>query len=179
MEFTTLGMKDYPEFLKLYNASFPTDERREYKDAEHLANFIKMKGGKFHALAVKDGEDFLGFISYWTFEGYVYIEHFAVVPENRGRNIGHKLLNHVIREVSPNVLLEVELPTTDEAKRRIKFYERNGFRTREEIKYIQPAYSSNQKPVEMLLMTHGNVDLHNSDTIGAMLREVYNVNAGK
>ena len=176
MEFTNLKMEDYPSFLKLYNESFPPDERRELKDEEHLANFIKMKGGKFNAFAAKDGDLFLAFLSYWTFEGYTYIEHFAVVPEHRGKRIGALMLNHLFKEVSPNVLIEVEKPEGEEQKRRIKFYERNGFRVREEFDYTQPAYSSDKSPVEMLPMTHGDVDLHNRDSIREMLREVYNCN---
>ena len=176
MEFTNLKMEDYPSFLKLYNESFPPDERRELKDEEHLANFIKMKGGKSNAFAAKDGDLFLAFLSYWTFEGYTYIEHFAVVPEHRGKRIGALMLNHLFKEVSPNVLIEVEKPEGEEQKRRIKFYERNGFRVREEFDYTQPAYSSDKSPVEMLLMTHGDVDLHNRDSIREMLREVYNCN---
>ena len=176
MEFTNLKMEDYPSFLKLYNESFPPDERRELKDEEHLANFIKMKGGKFNAFAAKDGDLFLAFLSYWTFEGYTYIEHFAVVPEHRGKRIGALMLNHLFKEVSPNVLIEVEKPEGEEQKRRIKFYEQNGFRVREELDYTQPAYSSDKSPVEMLLMTHGDVDLHNRDSIREMLREVYNCN---
>ena len=176
MEFTNLKMEDYPSFLKLYNESFPPDERRELKDEEHLANFIKMKGGKFNAFAAKDGDLFLAFLSYWTFEGYTYIEHFAVVPEHRGKRIGALMLNHLFKEVSPNVLIEVEKPEGEEQKRRIKFYERNGFRVREEFDYTQPAYSSDKSPVEMLLMTHGDVDHHNRDSIREMLREVYNCN---
>lgn len=176
MEFTNLKMEDYPSFLKLYNESFPPDERRELKDEEHLANFIKMKGGKFNAFAAKDDDLFLAFLSYWTFEGYTYIEHFAVVPEHRGKRIGALMLNHLFKEVSPNVLIEVEKPEGEEQKHRIKFYERNGFRVREEFDYTQPAYSSDKSPVEMLLMTHGDVDLHNRDSIREMLREVYNCN---
>lgn len=176
MEFTNLKMEDYPSFLKLYNESFPPDERRELKDEEHLTNFIKMKGGKFNAFAAKDGDLFLAFLSYWTFEGYTYIEHFAVVPEHRDKRIGALMLNHLFKEVSPNVLIEVEKPEGEEQKRRIRFYERNGFRVREEFDYTQPAYSSDKSPVEMLLMTHGDVDLHNRDSIREMLREVYNCN---
>lgn len=175
MEFTDLKMEDYPSFLKLYEASFPDNERRYYKDEEHLANFIKMKGGKFHAFAVKDGDLFLGFLSYWNFEGYTYIEHFALTPEQRGKNIGSKMLSHLFKTVNENVLVEVEHPDTPEAERRIKFYERNGFRQRTEFDYTQPPYSADKQPVKMLLMTHGDVSLHNRDSISDMLREVYNV----
>jgi ribosomal protein S18 acetylase RimI-like enzyme len=178
MDFQDLKIEDYPSFLKLYNEAFPENERRLYDDEKHLADFIKMKGGKFHAFVAKDGNEFLGFLSYWNFEGYTYVEHFAVTPAKRGLNIGTKMLNHLIREVSPNVLLEVEPPTDSLTEKRIKFYERNGFRVRGEFRYTQPPYSPTQEPLEMLIMTHGDVSLHNSDSIKEMLREVYNVNHG-
>lgn len=179
MEFREMDVKDYPAFLKLYNESFPENERRLYKSAEQVANFIKEKGGKFHAFAVDDGGDyFLGFLSYWIFKGYVYIEHFAVQPEHRGKNIGRKMLSHLFETVSPDVLIEVEKPETDEARRRISFYERCGFKLRSDINYVQPPYSAEQSGVEMMLMTHGDVRLNDTRDLREMLTEVYNVEHG-
>lgn len=177
MEIDSLNVKNYPDFLALYEEAFPAEERRPYKDAAELEHFIKMKGGKFHAYAAKDGDLFLGFLSYWTFEGYVYVEHFAVRPEHRGRNIGRKMLHHLFEEVSENVLLEVEKPETADAQRRIHFYETQGFRLRRELEYVQPPYTTGGKPVPMLLMTHGEVKLRDHADMEEMLREVYNVNA--
>lgn len=177
--FEKLKMENYPDFLKLYNETFPLHQRRIYEDEKHLANYIKMKGGKFNAFSVVDGDLYLGFLSYWTFEGYTYIEHFAIAPEQRGKNLGRLMLEHLFKEVSPNVLLETELGDTTEAQKRIEFYEKNGFRIREEINYTQPSYGGKgQEAVPMLLMTHGEVNLHNIDSIKEMLREVYNVNQG-
>ena len=178
MEFTNLKLEDYPQFLQLYNETFPIDQRRIYEDEKHLENYIKMKGGKFNAFAAKDGDLFLAFLSYWTFEGYTYIEHFAVNPANRGKNIGRLMLNHLFKEVSPNVLAEVEPPTDKESERRLDFYEKNGFRVRKEFNYTQPSYGKGQNPVKMLLITHGDVNLHNMDSIKDMLQEVYNINQG-
>lgn len=179
MEFTNLKMEDYPAFLKLYNDTFPVDERRLYEDEKHLDNFIKMKGGKFNAFAAKDGDLFLAFLSYWTFEGYTYIEHFAVNPAQRGKNLGRLMLNHLFKEVSPNVLVEVKNGDTEEDKKRIEFYEKNDFKLRKEFNYTQPSYGGKgQQAVPMLLMTHGDVNLHNMDSIKDMLQEVYNVNHG-
>ena len=177
--FEKLKMEDYPNFLSLYNESFPHNENRLYEDEKHLDNFIKMKGGKFNAFSAVDGYLYLGFLSYWTFEGYTYIEHFAIAPEQRGKNLGRMMLNHLFKEVSPNVLLETEPGDTPEAQKRIEFYEKNGFRIREEINYTQPSYGGKgQEAVPMELMTHGNVNLHNIDSIKDMLKEVYNVNHG-
>lgn len=179
MEFRNLKMEDYPSFLKLYNEVFPKDQRRIYENEKHLDNFIKMKGGKFNAFSAVDGDLYLGFLSYWTFEGYTYIEHFAVSPEHRGKNLGRLMLNHLFKEVSPNVLVETEpADSSPEAKRRIDFYEKNGFRIRKEINYTQPSYGKGQEVVPMELMTHGDVNLHNMDSIKDMLQEVYNINQG-
>ena len=87
------------------------------------------------------------------------------------------MLNHLFKEVSPNVLLETEPGYTPEAQKRIEFYEKNGFKIREEINYTQPSYGGKgQVAVPMLLMTHGDVNLHNIDSIKEMLKEVYDVN---
>ena len=175
--FENIKIADYPAFLNLYNSTFPHNEKRIYEDEKHLDNYIKMKGGKFHAFSAKDGDLFLGFLSYWTFEGYTYVEHFAVDPAHRGKNLGRLMLNHLFKEVSENVLLETEPADTPEAAKRIEFYEKNGFKVREEINYTQPSYGGKgQEAVPMLLMTHGKVDLHNIDSIKEMLKEVYNVN---
>lgn len=173
--FENIKTADYPAFLKLYNGNFPDNERRLYKDTDDLAEFIKKKGGKFHAFTAKDGTEVIAFLSYWNFEGYTYIEHFTVAEPQRGRRIGTEMLHHLFKTVSENVLLEVEKPETEEAKRRIEFYERNQFRVRKELDYTQPPYSKEQGPVEMLLMTHGDVDLKDKSSIREMLREVYNV----
>ncbi len=176
MEFRDLEEKDYSAFLKLYNESFPENERRLYKNTGHLDDFINRKGSKFHVFAVDDGGGYLlGFLSYWTFDGYVYVEHFAVQPEHRGKNIGGKLLAYLFETISPDVLLEVEKPETPEAERRIRFYERCGFRLREDINYMQPPYSAGQSGMELLLMTHGDVNLHDISDLREMLTEVYNV----
>lgn len=178
MVISRIGSGDYHEFLQLYNEAFPPDERRLYESGKQLHDFIKVKLGRFDVFVAMEEGIFLGFLTYWTFGGYTYVEHFAVNPENRGKGIGTFLLNHLIKEVSENVLLEVELPENDEARRRVAFYERNGFRKRENIDYMQPAYGQGQKPVKLLLMTHGDVNLHDKATISEMHREVYNVDTG-
>lgn len=178
--FENLRMEDYPKFLSLYNSTFPIDQKRIYENEKHLDDYIKMKGGKFHAFSAVDGDLYLGFLSYWTFEGYTYIEHFAVDPAHRGKNLGRLMLNHLFKEVSENVILETEpADVSPEAAKRIEFYEKNGFKIRKEINYTQPSYGGKgQVAVPMELMTHGNVNLHNIDSIKDMLQEVYNVNNG-
>lgn len=88
------------------------------------------------------------------------------------------MLSHLFDIAGQDVLIEVEKPETEEARRRIAFYEKNGFRMREDINYVQPPYSAEQSGEEMMLMTHGNVDLKDTRDLREMLTEVYNVDKG-
>jgi len=56
-------------------------------------------------------------------------------------------------EISVPVILEVEEPFTDVAKKRIAFYERLNFRISEQ-EYYQPPYSVGKNRVKMLLMSY-------------------------
>ena len=49
---------------------------------------------------------------------------------------------------------------------------------REDINYVQPPYSAEQTGIEMMLMTHGDVNLRDTRDLREMLTEVYNVNHG-
>ena len=180
MEFDILDEKSYPDFLRLYNESFPENERRLYKSAEDVSRFVKEKGGKFKGFVYNDGSDlFLAFLTYWVFEGFIYIEHFAVDPQHRSKNIGRKMLAHLFNTVGENVLIEVEMPGSEpNADRRIEFYRKNGFRLREDINYVQPSYGPGQKGLRMMLVTHGDVKLRDTRDLREMLTEVYNVEKG-
>lgn len=173
-----MKVENYPEFLRLYEESFPADERRVYWDENDFARFADANRGLFHAVCAIAGNEFCGFLTYWTFAGYLYVEHFAILPECRGMGIGSRMLRNLFETVGEDVLIEVEHPDTDDARRRIRFYERAGFRVRDEFEYVQPPYSDGLSPVPLLLMTHGNVRLESKSDISELLRYVYGVDAG-
>lgn len=179
MEYITLKEENYPDFLRLYADAFPPEERRPYADASEFGEFVRGKHPKFNVLAAMEDGKFVGFLSYWNFDDYTYIEHFAVSPELRGRNIGGAMMEHVFKAVNDNVLIEVELPETEIARRRIGFYERLGFRQHSGIRYVQPPYSEGLSSLPLMLMTHGRIDMTNwQHTIAPMLREVYRYDNG-
>lgn len=175
MEIINLETGDENDFLRLYDSSFPVNERRIYKDTDHFRKFVAEKRGKFNVLVAKEDDLFLGFISYWDFGKFVYIEHFAVEENLRGRNIGGRILDYIIKEVSENLVLEVELPTTHLAMRRINFYKRMGFILHEDLEYYQPPYSCEKEWVRLLIMTHGSVDLKAEKVVEILQREVYDL----
>ena len=100
------------------------------------------------------GGEFCGFITWWDFGDFVYGEHFAMLPECRGAGIGGEVIDRVVADAGKPVVLEVELPTNDTARRRIGFYERHGF-TLCDAEYVQPPYDAGGEGVPMRLMSHG------------------------
>lgn len=130
----------------LYEEAFPVEERREWSP--------RPAGLKLY-VALDDADEFQGFITTWLLPGDVtYVEHFAIHPKLRGHGVGGEIIDALLG----NVILEVELPETQEARRRIGFYERHGFAAATECEYVQPPYAPGLPSVPMLLMCRGNID---------------------
>lgn len=132
---------------RLYEASFPRNEQRPWAQLLRLLS----RSEAFHLYLLCEGENPIGFISYWSWSDLLYIEHFAVAAEQRGKGYGSVALRTLCAELSRPMVLEVEPPLEAQARRRIGFYRRLGF-VRSELPYSQPAYSETSRPVELSLM---------------------------
>ena len=131
-----------------YDESFPIDERRRFDD---LLDLLPCPDMHLCALAFED--QLIGFIIYWQWDAVLFIEHFAIDPEQRGKQFGQQALDEVKRiKNSSLILLEVELPTDDISHRRIQFYERQGF-SLNEYAYYQPPYKRGNPAIPMKLMS--------------------------
>lgn len=64
------------------------------------------------------------------------------------------MLQELVRKYQKQICLEVELPEDELTRRRIGFYERNGF-VFNEYPYIQPPISKGKSPVPLRVMTYG------------------------
>lgn len=144
---------DNPEeshfFETLYVDSFPSCERRELDvlramipEKEHFSPYIIFEGKKM-----------VGIITAWDLGTFIYIEHFAIDPLLRGGGIGYKAMTQFCGKVGKPVVLEVEKPETDIARRRIGFYNRLNFHLHTHP-YIQPPYGPDKEPLELFLMTY-------------------------
>lgn len=142
--------------VELYVSSFPPDERRPVDSIRKLID----DHGPFHFSLIRSGRKTVGFITWWILEKGVYVEHFAMSPELRSRGLGRLSMERFCTlNKAHGVILEVEMPGSNEmADRRIKFYERCGFRSHPAIEYIQPPYTPSSQPVELMLMTFGPID---------------------
>lgn len=134
---------NFPEIYRIMQASFSGDEYRPYD--EQLALFEEPEYRIYYMPA--------GFLAVWEFESFIYIEHFAVDPALRNSGTGSAMLQELVKQYQKPICLEVELPEDELTRRRIGFYERNGF-VFNEYPYIQPPISKGKSPVPLRIMTY-------------------------
>lgn len=163
----------FGRLLTLYTASFPPAERRPN---DKLSTMSMDASLSMRTNAIKLDDEFVGLLNFWEFEGFVYIEHFAVAHHVRGLGLGSKVLDIIKSNFTKPLVLEIEMPESSPiAARRMDFYRRNGFHPIWDFKYVQPPYSAELPSMPLLLMSTGDVDPQTvSDTLH---REVYGVEA--
>lgn len=177
LQFTS--QSDFSEIYRIMQASFSDDEYRPYD--EQLALFEKPEYRIYYMSAIEmervsnhsTGNSTMhvaGFLAVWEFESFTYIEHFAVDPVLRNSGTGSAMLQELVRKYQKQICLEVELPEDELTRRRIGFYERNGF-VFNEYPYIQPPISKGKSPVPLRIMTYGSAITQ--DTFEEMKRVLY------
>ncbi len=113
----------FEDVWSLYQQSFPLEERRSSEEQQRIFR------SENYTLKVYTGRSFLpGFMSYWEFDDFVFIEHFALNSEVRSRGYGRKILGDFLASACKTVILEIE-PVADEITgRRLNFYESLSFK---------------------------------------------------
>ncbi len=134
--------------------AFPPEERRPVETQRQKA----LTEADFRVYALTDGGCFVGLLTCWTLPGFVYVEHFAMLPCERGRGLGRKALQALFAAVSGPVVLEVEPPADELTSRRVDFYRRSGFVLWTDNAYLQPPYRKGDSPFPLCLMVHGALD---------------------
>ncbi len=160
----------FKEIERLYCHSFPVDERRKLSDFEE----ISASSTQFAVMGIFNGDKLIGFINYWDFHSFLYIEHFAIDPECRNGGIGGRSLRNFLTGKQLPVIIEVEPPCDELTRRRIAFYERMGFKLWNEIDYVQPPYDSDRNSLNLMLMTWQFEDvLQVNDAAETVKKNVY------
>ncbi len=144
-----LSREEFDDFYELLCVSFPNNERRNRSG--QLALF---DDEKYSVYARSEGAEPDGILAVWEFDDFLYIEHFAVNPKKRNGGVGSGMLSELSQLAGKRMCLEVELPEGEMPKRRIAFYERNGF-TLNGYDYIQPSMGEGKEPLPLLIMTTG------------------------
>lgn len=115
-------------------AAFPYEERRDISDQKECLN-----NKFFKFLEIFDNETDVGFITIWDFPEFVFIEHLAIDEEVRAGGYGSKTIELVKETYKKPIILEAEAPETEQQIKRIRFYDRAGFKMNS-YDYEQPSY---------------------------------------
>lgn len=169
-----LGDVRFDAVFSLMDRSFPSNEHR-VRDRQRA-----LLGEPAYAVLTGEREGkILAFMGVWEFDEFRFIEHFAVDPALRGQGIGGEMLRAYLSRDTRRVVLEVELPNTDFAVRRIGFYQRMGL-TLSDFPYTQPPLNPGDEWLPLLLMSSGGAltDAEAAAVRDTLYRVVYRWTAG-
>lgn len=144
-----LDARDFESVFRLMALSFPEDEYRTREEQRALFD-----DPAYRLYGLRDGDDVSALCAAWMLTDYLFIEHLAVDPARRNGGVGGRFLDAVIAESERPAVLEVELPETDIARRRIGFYQRHGFFLNDYEYYQLPLRVGNEK-LPLLVMSTG------------------------
>lgn len=119
--------KDLKEIKRLYNHSFPSDERIEFY------RLVRMLNENRKMYVYLEEEKIVGFTYFFFYEDIAYMGYICVEEELRNRGYGTVILERVIDDFKGyRIAVDIEEASEDfdnfeERKRRRDFYIRNGF----------------------------------------------------
>lgn len=154
MEIIRLTATDHPlynAFREIYDISFPIYEQRTVALQQDA-----FSDSRYHLDCYADTVNDLvqGFIAYWRFESYTYVEHFAIHPNERGKGLGGMILRKLIEQESERVLLEIDPVKDDISAARLRFYQSYGF-IENPFPHIHPAYRSEYPDHSLVVLSTG------------------------
>lgn len=151
MEFIEVSKIDSFRTDKIYQSyckTFPEDERRNENQFRMLFSNPKVR---FYM--VLDELDDVGYLILWELTSFVFVEHFEIFSEFRSRKYGTEIIQYLCRNYT-HIILEAEPESvSDDAKRRISFYTKNGFTVIDET-YVQPCYEPGKNPLNLWLLAN-------------------------
>lgn len=145
-DWSQLGPEKAAAVQALLETSFPPEERRSIAEIRDNVN-----GPWLELVAAEENGSLYGMLTVWDLGEFTFLEHFAVASEVRGKGIGTRILDFVAEYWDKPTVLEVEHPTGWMERRRIGFYERNGFHL-SDYPYLMPDLNGGDSPVPLLLM---------------------------
>ena len=111
-----------------------------------------MQNPLYTLYGLQENGEVVAFAAVYRFEAFVFIEHLAVAPTHRNRGLGALMLQELRALFQSRICLEVEPPEDELTRRRIGFYQRNGFFLTSHP-YVQPSISKGRAPVPLQIMS--------------------------
>lgn len=139
----------FEEIFSIMDEAFPNSEMRTYEEQKKLLN------NKKYNIFTKENDqgEVIGFLAYWELNSCTFFEHLAVSKKYRGKGIGTQIILENLKNKKTPVLLEVELPKTEVASKRISFYKKLGFK-QNTFYYEQPSLRKNEDSQQLLIMSY-------------------------
>ena len=135
---STSDLQHYKFMEELLVDAFPPEE---YRQLEELREYTD-RTGNFHNNIIFDDDLPIGFITYWDFDRFYYVEHFATNPALRNGGYGKRTLEYLCNHLQLPIVLEVERPVEEMWKN----------------DYYQPPYKPGDDFLPMYLMVYGDLN---------------------
>jgi len=152
-ELIDINHKNFKEAMKLYEDSFPLNERQAIDTIKK-----RIKGNLYRMFIArsKDKVVFMTLLYPLKKTDFVLLDYMVTEENFRNKGIGTKFIKNILKKISSKYLiLEVENPrygnNKEQRERRVNFYKRLGAKEMKDVRYILPPLSGNI-PTEMILM---------------------------
>ena len=150
--FSTVNQINESQFEEFYNILFEAFPQNELRTRSLFYTLCKEQKN-FKIISYCENGKLIAFFTLWEFNEFFFGDYFAVSKEQRNCGLGQKLLNEVYKIINRPLIIEVELPSEEIAKRRINFYLRNGF-CENSYPYILPPMQKGYDGVEMQILSY-------------------------
>lgn len=137
----------FSDFWNLYNSSFPIIERRNLEQQVQV-----FRNSFFNLISFYKDDKYIGFLSFWNFSSYIYLEHFAVNEDLRGVGYGAIVLSELIKDTSKLIILEIDPIEDEQSRRRLSFYNKMGF-VQNDFDYKVQSYQNKEEFYELIIMS--------------------------
>lgn len=138
--------KLWKETEQIMSESFPIHELRTGNTRDRV-----VQDPAFYPVAAQENGETVAAIYSWELNGLIYIEHFAVRKDMRGRGTGSNALRGFIS--GKEILLEIEPPVDEIKIKRLNFYQRLGF-VRTGIGFMHPSFVKDTAAYPLEVLTY-------------------------
>lgn len=155
VQLTDINHPDFQGALQIYLDSFPACERQPTEILE-----TRLSNQLYQWFVAKWETQVVGIALLYPLNptNFILLDYLGTDKNYRSRGIGKTLMFHLVKLAQIQekfLLIEAENPpfceNLEEAKRRIRFYQNNGAKVLESVRYLLPPLSGDV-PTEMLLM---------------------------
>lgn len=167
MKLEKIKTEEFDYIYSQMQQNFIIDEIRDKIQAYEL-----LSDNSYSIYNIIENDIKVGFITTWELQDFLFVEHFVIYKEFRKKGYGSKALS-LVKEIAGLVVLEVEHPLTDTAKKRINFYQNNGF-IGNDYNYMQPSYRKGGNKVPLIIMSSTPI-IYIDKVVDSLYKKVYKV----